>query len=221
MTELLLEYTRDQMQDTVKMVRYNIDALRSATLVRRTRAIPRKCNEGAYRVLNKTIEINNFMVNNGGNEMTMPILEEFLKSARAVLGGDIPIAKTDVDSNPHRALSDVMGILRKAHEKLEEVHRPTAFEVELLAFEKKVGISSGVDYLRDTEDSVDSDEGEPVKKKTKVSGRSTKDTTKRPSKQRGKKEDSDDSEPVRKKSKLSSESTKDTTKKGSKKKSKK
>ena len=78
-----------------------------------------------------------------------------------------------------------------------------------------------VDYLRDTEDSVDSDEGEPVKKKTKVSGRSTKDTTKRSSKQRGKKEDSDDDEPVRKKSKLSSESTKDTTKKGSKKKSKK
>jgi hypothetical protein len=113
-----------------------------------------------------------------------------------------------------------MGILRKAHEKLEEVHRPTAFEVELLAFEKKVGIPSGVDYLRDTEDSVDSDEGESVKKKTKVSGRSTKDTTKRPNKQRGK-EDSDDSEPVREKSKVSGRSNKDTIKKASKKKGKK
>jgi hypothetical protein len=172
----------------------------------------------------------------------MPILKDFLKFAKRKLGGDVPIAETDIDADTLQALSDAMGLLNKAHEKLEEVKRPDVVYDELLEFKKERGVSFSKDNLRgpeyssdegervgkktklssrtDDSDGEDSDEGEPVKKKTKVSGRSTKDTTKRPSKQRGKKKDSDDSEPVRKKSKLSSESTKDTTKKGFKKKSK-
>jgi hypothetical protein len=82
-----------------------------------------------------------------------------------------------------------------------------------------MGVSSGELNL---ESEHSSDEGEPVKKKPKASGRSPKVTIKRPSKKRGKnEEDSDEDEPRGKKTKLSGRSTKDITKKSSKTKGKK
>lgn len=194
------------MKDIVKKIRHNLDALSAAEPVKTTMIGPRKGNEGAFRVSNKMIKINNILVNDEGNSKTMPILNDFLKFAKIKFGGDIPIAETDVDSNTPQALSDVMGLLRKAHEKLEEVKQPDVVDDELLEFKKKMDVFFGKDNLRESEDS--SNEGKCVGKKTKLSSR-TDDSDE---------EDSDEGKPVRKKTKTRSRSTKDTTKKGSKRK---
>jgi hypothetical protein len=178
------ERTRIQLRGTVLKIRINIYALRSANQVGGSTTGPRQGNEGAFRILNRTIEINNFMIKNEGNEKTIPVLENFLKSAGMILGGDIPLWKTYIDSNIHQALSDVMGVLENAHERLQELKRRTSLDGKLSEFKKKKSVSFGKDHLRESEDS---DEGEPVRKKTKVSGKSTKDTTKKGSKTKGKK----------------------------------
>jgi hypothetical protein len=178
-------WARLQLEEAVKLIRLNIDALLSASLVVSTTAGPRQGNKGAFRLWNKTIEINNFMVNNEGNEKTMLILEGYLESARTILGGDIPRCKTDVDST----LSDVMGLLTKTHEELEKVKQPVAVDDDLAEPRNRNGISSSKDHLRESDDSNDD---ERVRKKTKLS-RITDGFNK---------EESDEGKPVRKKMKL-------------------
>lgn len=131
-------WTLLQLGEAVKLIRLNIDALLSASLVVSTTAGPRQGNKGALRLWNKTIETNNFMVNNEGNEKAMPILEDFLESARTILGGILPRRKTDVDST----LSDVMGLLTKAYEELEKVKQPLAVDDELVEFKKETACHS-------------------------------------------------------------------------------
>jgi hypothetical protein len=149
-----------------------------------------------------------------------PILADFLKFAKTLLGGRIPTSKTNIDANTPQALSEAMGLFHKACEELEEVKRPTAFEDELAKFKKRKGVSSSKDNLRESDGSgeEDPDEGEATRDKTKSSGRSTGDTTGKVTKAKGKREsdgsseeDSDEDETVRKKSKLSGRSAEDST----------
>ena len=66
--------TRDELKETVKKIRHNIEALRTADVVETTMTTSRIGNEPAVELLNKTIEINNSMVNNEGNEDMRPCL---------------------------------------------------------------------------------------------------------------------------------------------------
>jgi hypothetical protein len=145
-----------------------------------------------------------------------PILADFLKFAKTLLGGRIPTSKTNIDANTPQALSEAMGLFHKACEELEEVKRPTAFEDELAKFKKRKGVSSSKDNLRELDGSgeEDSDEGEATRDKTKSSGRSTGEVTKAKGKRESdgsSEEDSDEDETVRKKSKLSGRSAEDST----------
>lgn len=169
-----------QLKEILRKIRHNIDALRAAGLVESTTTTPKNGNECAFRVLNKTIQINNLLVNNEGNEDTMPILKDFLKFNRKVFGGDIPIEKTKVDPNTYKALSYAMALLGKAYEELGEVDQPSTIDDDELAdFNKKHGISfsSNNHRLLDGSDEDDEDEGEPAKKKTKFSSKAMKAKT--------------------------------------------
>jgi hypothetical protein len=165
--------TRMQLEHIMLRIRRNINALRSASLVVSTTTEPIWTNKNAFILLNKTIEINNLMVNNEWNEKMMCILENFLKSARTSLGSDIPIGDIDVHSNTRVALFEVIGLLKKAHKELEIV----------------VGGALSKGHLRELGDfdEVDSDDGVPIKKKPRLSDGGTKHTTKKGSKKKGKK----------------------------------
>jgi hypothetical protein len=179
----------------------------------------RQSNQGAFCLLTKTIEVNNFMVNNEGNEKTMPILlKDFLEFAKEkILGGDVPIENTHVDSNTYHALSEAMGLLETACEKLDEVKGPTAFENELFYFKKKMGVpfSRGNLGESDSSDEEDLDESGPAKKEEdgtewQKHQRHDQESLGRGASESGdsSEEDSDEDEPARKKSKLSSKSSK-------------
>jgi ribosomal 50S subunit-associated protein YjgA (DUF615 family) len=94
-----LSLIRRQLKDITKRIRHNLEALSDAEPVKTAMATPREGNERVFRVLNKTVQINNFLVDNEGNKRMVPILADFLKFARIILGGDIPIEETDVDPN--------------------------------------------------------------------------------------------------------------------------
>jgi hypothetical protein len=57
--EWVASFTRRQLKDIVKRIRHNLEALSAADAVKTTMTTPRKGNEGSFRVLNKTIQINN------------------------------------------------------------------------------------------------------------------------------------------------------------------
>jgi hypothetical protein len=216
--EWVLSLTRRQFKDIVKRIRHSLDALSEAEPVETTMTLPREGNKGAFRLLNKTIQINNLLVNHKSNEKMVPILKDFLRFARIVLGGDIYIEETEIDPETPRALSKAMGLLEKAYEELEAFKQPDPVDEELLQFRKRKGISFDKDNLRDpgNSDEEKSDEGEHVRKKAQLSGRSTEDATKKASKAKAEKEDSDEDERVRKKAKLGGRGTKDKPKKASK-----
>jgi hypothetical protein len=194
-----LSLIRRQLKDITKRIRHNLEALSDAEPVKTAMATPREGNERVFRVLNKTVQINNFLVDNEGNKRMVPILADFLKFARIILGGDIPIEETDVDPNTPQALSNVMDLLDEAYKELEEVRQPAAWEDELLKFKKRKGVVfAKVGFRASSGGSSEErlDEGQPVRKKMKPSGRSTEDATKNVSKTEAKKGESDDDEPT-------------------------
>jgi hypothetical protein len=117
-----LSSIRRQFKNIFKGIRYNIDALSAAGLVKTTMTTSEKGNEGVFRVFNKTIQINNLLVNNKWNRKMVPILKDFLKFIKRILGGNTPIEETDIDAETAQALSDVMGLHKKAYEELEKVN---------------------------------------------------------------------------------------------------